>query len=94
MLQSLVVEESGKRVRRKSSCTFSIQNPPPPSKGITPHLKNYSKSTLVLSPKQPALNKFYSLTIPANRFKIVPYSKSKAGIQETTVKEMKHDVNI
>lgn len=78
----------------KSSCTVSVQKPSPSSKGIAVHLKNYTKSSLALPPNQLTLNKFYYLATPSSGLKVVPYFKSKAGIQETTVKEMKHNVNI
>lgn len=47
-----------------------------------------------LATNQSTLNKFYYLAIPRNRLKVLPHFKSKAGIQETTVKEMKHNVNV
>lgn len=47
-----------------------------------------------LPTNQSTLNKFYYLAIPRNRLKALPHFKTKAGIQETTVKEMKHNVNV
>lgn len=47
-----------------------------------------------LPTKQSTLNKFYYLTIPRNTLKVLPHFKSKAAIQETTVEEMKHNVNV
>lgn len=90
-----VWESRGRKVRYAGeNAAVSVQNPSPPSKGTALHVKNTSKSSLALPPKQSTLNKFYYLAISRSRLKVVPYFKSKAGIQETTVKEMKHNVNI
>lgn len=51
-------------------------------------------TAIALPANQSTLNKFYCLAIPRNRFKVLPHFKSKAEIQETTVKEMKHNVNV
>lgn len=63
-----------------------------PQQGHCSALKKITAKAL--PPKQSTLNKFYYLAIPRNRLKVLPHFKSKAGIQETTVKEMKHNVNV
>lgn len=40
------------------------------------------------------MNGFYYLTPPRSGLKVALRFKSKAGIEKTTVKEMKHNVNI
>lgn len=74
---------------RKSGCTVSTQSPSPPIKGSALHWKNYSKSS-----SHKSVNSFIILLFQGNTLKVLPHFKTKAGIQETTVKEMKHNVNV